>query len=173
MLYKDKLQIAGSKSYLSTIASSSQKIITNDSIKWSTNCIDYQLEHIQGKDHAIIEKTGLYDIFVDVITDEPAQLTLFVNNSPDNSTIFGRDSGANRCLMRQFVKFNKGDILTIRNWESNSGTINSAENAGGHQVGVNCIWTMFMLDPDCAMHVSPCHNSKPCHNPKPCNNSKP
>jgi hypothetical protein len=155
MLYKEKLQIAGSKAYLSTVSSSVQNVGINQSFNWNTNCINNNLTHVQGKPFVVIEKTGLYDLFVDIITDEPVQLTLFVNNVPDNSTIFGRDSGANRCLMRQFVKLNKGDVLTIRNWESNSGAINSAENAGGHQVGMSCMWMMFMLDPNCVVHVPP------------------
>ncbi len=174
MLYKEKLQIAGSKCYLSTISSSAQNVDVDQTFKWSTNCIEYQMEHIQGNDYVTVEKTGLYDLFADIITDEPVQLALFVNNNPDNSTIFGRDSGANRCLMRQFVKLNKGDILSIKNWQSNGGAVNSAENAGGHQVGMSCMWMMLMLDPECNSQVpppvpppvpNPCHHlCQPKHN---------
>ena len=98
-----------------------------------------------------VKKDGVYDIFADLITNEPSQLTLFINGTPDLTTIFGRDSGANRVLMRQFVKLNKGDVLTVRNWESNVNPVHSAENAGGHQVGIACIWSLFMLDPECVV----------------------
>lgn len=149
LLYKNKLQIAGSKSYLSTVSSSSQTIAVNDEFSWSTNAIEHNLKHIQGHKHAIVEHTGLYDIFTDIITDEPVQISLYVNGIPETSTIFGRDSGSSRCLMRQFVKLNKGDVLTVRNWESNVNPVNSSENAGGYQVGISCVWSLFMLDPDC------------------------
>jgi hypothetical protein len=151
LLYKNKLQIAGSKSYLSTVSSSSQTVAVGDEFSWSTNAVQHNLKHTQGHKYAIVEHTGLYDLFADIITDEPVQISLYVNGIPETSTIFGRDSGSSRCLMRQFVKLNKGDILTVRNWESNVNPVNSAENAGGHQVGVACIWSLFMLDPDCVV----------------------
>ena len=84
-------------------------------------------------------------------TNTTVPYALFVNGNVVPNTIFGRDSGANRCLMRQFVKLNKGDVLTVRNWESNVNPVHSAENAGGHQVGVACIWSLFMLDPLCSV----------------------
>jgi translation initiation factor IF-1 len=151
LLYKNKLQIAGSKSYLSTVSSSSQIVAIGDEFSWSTNAIQYNLKHTQGHKYAVVENTGLYDLFADIITDEPVQISLFVNGIPENSTIFGRDSGSSRCLMRQFVKLNKGDVLTIRNWESNVNPVNSSENAGGYQVGIACVWSLFMLDPECYM----------------------
>jgi translation initiation factor IF-1 len=151
LLYKNKLQIAGSKSYLSTVSSSSQLVAIGDEFSWSTNSVQHNLKHTQGHKYAIVENTGLYDLFADIITDEPVQISLYVNGIPETSTIFGRDSGSSRCLMRQFVKLNKGDILTVRNWESNVNPVHSAENAGGHQVGIACIWSLFMLDPECVI----------------------
>jgi hypothetical protein len=151
LLYKNKLQIAGSKSYLSTVSSSSQIVAIGDEFSWSTNAVQHNLKHTQGHKYAVVEHTGLYDLFADIITDEPVQISLYVNGIPETSTIFGRDSGSSRCLMRQFVKLNKGDVLTVRNWESNVNPVHSAENAGGHQVGVACIWSLFMLDPECVV----------------------
>jgi hypothetical protein len=48
--------------------------------------------------------------------------TLFVNGTPDLNTTCGRDSGANRTIIRQFVKLCKGDILTMTK-RINGGTI--------------------------------------------------
>jgi hypothetical protein len=149
LLCNDKLQVAGSGAYGSYTSATHQTIPIDAPFDWNNNVINYNLVHQPGTTDVIIERDGVYDIFADIITDEPAQITLFVNNTPDLSTVFGRDSGATRCLMRQFVKLNKGDVLTVRNWESNVNPVNSAENAGGHQVGISCIWSLFMLDPEC------------------------
>jgi hypothetical protein len=68
------------------------------------------------------------------------------------TTVAGRDSGANRCLMRQFVKLDKGDILTIKNYESNNGIVHTALNPGGLQVGQNTQFMLFLLRPLCDSH---------------------
>lgn len=64
------------------------------------------------------------------------------------STVNGRDSGANRVLMRQFVKLCKGDILEVRNYESYSGTLHTPLNSGGTIPGHPCFFMAFLLSPD-------------------------
>ena len=119
-----------------------------------------------------ITQTGIYDIFIDIITDQSVQLGLFVNNLPVTSCIFGRDSGATRTLGRQFVKLNSGDIIEIRNYESYIGTVDTAENPGGNFVGQSCIFMTFLLSPCEDVCVKPCE--KPCEKPcvKPCEKPK-
>jgi hypothetical protein len=147
LLSKQYLQLEGSSSYGSFTTSSVQTLLSNESFYWSSNVQLHNIWHVQGKNEIVIKKSGVYDIFTDVITDEPLQYTLFVNGIPDISTVSGRDSGANRCYMRQFVKLDKGDVLTIKNYEANSGIVHTAINPGGLQVGQNCQLMIFLLRP--------------------------
>ena len=149
LLYHDFLQIAGSKSYISTSTSIPQQLVINDPIHWANKILCNNVNFTQGENFITIENDGVYDIFADIITNEPSQLTLFINNIPDYNTTFGRDSGASRCLIRQFISLKKGDKISVCNWESHSGTINTAENAGGEYPGQNSMLMAFMLSPLC------------------------
>ena len=100
---------------------------------------------------------GVYDVFADLTSNQPAQWTIFVNGSPDPTTTFGRDSGGGRTLMRQFMKLHKGDVLTIRNYESHSVNIETSTNAGGELVGQSVVFMAFKL--------SPLDECKPCDKP--------
>ena len=151
LLYNDCLQLGGSPSYLSATSVSTSTVPINDLFHWSTNIVQHQLAHTQGADNIVVEKSGVYDIFGDIITEQSLQYTLFINGVPDLTTIFGRDSGAARCLMRQMIKLNKGDVLTLRNYESSVGTVTTAENPGGSYVGQSSMFMIFLLSPDCVL----------------------
>jgi hypothetical protein len=150
LLCKNCLQIDGSGAFVSLVSSVIQPVSVNDSFIWDTNVHLKEFKHTQGKTEIWVERDGLYDLFVDIATDEPLQYALFVNGVVDPSVIFGRDSGANRCLMRQFVKLNKGDRLEIRNYTSGAGTIHTVANAGGEYIGNNSLFMAFMLHPTCS-----------------------
>jgi hypothetical protein len=87
------------------------------------------------------------------ITIEDAQgnydTYLFVNGNPDLSTVSGRESGAARTIMRQFIKLNKDDVVEVRNYQSHTGTINNSVNPGGSYVGNNKQFMLFLLTPTC------------------------
>jgi len=149
LLCKDCLQIDGSESFISMTSALLQSVQQEDAFVWANNLHLKEFKHTQGYTDFCAERSGVYDIFVDIATDEPLQFALFVNGVPDNSTIFGRDSGANRCLMRQFVKLNKGDVLSVRNHDSNAGQVTTVTNAGGNFIGNNMLFMAFMLYPSC------------------------
>jgi hypothetical protein len=161
LLYHKHLQIAGTKSFFSTSTAIPQILNVGDSIHWATKLIDNGHNIIQGNDYLTITQDGVYDIFVDIITDEPQQLTLFVNNVPDYNMTFGRDSGAARCLMRQFVPLRRHDKISIRNWESNSGKVFTSQNPGGNYPGQNSMLMAFLLTPLCEHHGQLRENCKP------------
>jgi len=147
-LLTDKcLQINGSQSYISISNTNHQKIALTDLIDLNVNNIIENITHIQGTSEIVIHKDGIYDIFADIITTEPSQFTVFVNGIPNMTTTNGRDSGGNRCIVRQFVKLSKGDVVTIRNYESNAGALNTEVNTGGTQVGHPVLLMAFMLSP--------------------------
>ena len=157
LLHKDEFQLTGSPALFSLVSSALQAVDYNNTFYWPTNALVRNAWHQQGLDNIVIEKTGLYDLFADICTEEPLQYALFVNNMVDPSTIFGRDSGANRCLMRQFVKLNKGDVIQIRNLANTS--VNTVINAGGEYIGQNSLFMVFLLNSGCD-HKSYCKSKK-------------
>jgi hypothetical protein len=123
--------------------------------------IQRNINHINGTGIMTIPQEGIYDVFIDIATNESPQLALFINNVPEASFIFGRDSGGARCLGREFVKLCKGDVLSVRNYESHIGTLTTSINAGGNLVGQNCVFMLFRLSPlDDENHKSYCIGDK-------------
>jgi hypothetical protein len=153
------LQITGSSAYISCGSTNTENVPIYSSFSYEINETIKSVSHQQGTSEIVIERDGIYDIFSDIITDEPSQFTLFVNGTPDWSTVSGRDSGANRCLMRQFIKLSKGDIITVRNFASHSGVVHTSQNTGGSQIGHPVLFMAFLLCPfdEC----DNCHNLPP------------
>jgi hypothetical protein len=145
LLSKHKLQIAGSPSYLSLTSSVPQTVNVNDSFNMYNNVLEHNIHHQPGSSEIVIRQDGIYDIFTDIITDEALQMTLFINNVADANTVFGRDSGGSRTLMRQFVRLKCGDVITVRNHTSHAGTVRTAENPGGNFIGQNSLLMAFLL----------------------------
>lgn len=156
------LQIAGSPAYLSTCSSHAQNVPLNQSFNFEVNCIQKDIFHTQATSEFIIEKDGIYDIFADIITQQSCQLTLFINGTPDLNTVSGRDSGASRTIMRQFVKLYKGDCITIRNYESHAGDLTTSVNNGGELVGHPALFMLFKLAnvEEDSCYLKPCHPKK-------------
>lgn len=142
------LQLAGSPAYINVATTHKQLIDINSPIDWEVTSLKEHIYHKQSTTDFIINKDGIYDIFADLIASEPTQITLFINGIPDMKTTVGRDSGGNRTLMRQFIKLCKGDIITIRNYESTMGTLNTTLNSGGLEPGHPCFFMVFMLAQD-------------------------
>ncbi len=152
LLYKKYLQIQGSNNYFGLSSSITQEVEVNNSFRWDNKILDAydgngKSNHVPGYDYLTIRQDGYYDLLVDIITDQPQQIALFVNGVVVPNAIFGRDSGATRCLLRQTVKLMKNDIITIRNYMSNSGTVNTAENPGGNYIGQSITFMAFLLAP--------------------------
>lgn len=166
ILHRCDLQVAGSRSYLNVTNDTHQILLPNNDIDWANNQIVAGIHHNQGTKYFKVEHDGIYDVFVDIATYESPQFTLFVNGVADLSTVFGRNSGGGRLLIRQIVKLTKGDILTVRNYESNAVYLSTAENAGGQLVGQNALFMAFILCP-----IDEPKKCKP-HTPKKCTPKK-
>ena len=145
LLSKCYLQIDGSPSYIDAVTLVTQSVPVNSAFNWSYNKVDYQLYHKSGTETITVKHSGVYDLFVDVITNEPSELCLFINGTADLTAISGRDSGGNRCVLRQLVKLNCGDVLSVRNYKSILGTITTALNPGGNAIGYNSNFMLFKL----------------------------
>lgn len=149
LLCKECLQITGTPAYIDAFGANTEYISVDQPFNWAVNAIIKDVYHVQGKDEFIIEKPGLYNVFACINTNEPAQIALFVNGMPEPSAIFGRDSGASTTTLTQFIKFNKGDKLVLRNYQSNSDKLLLTEVAGGQRVAPNKSFSLFRLNPAC------------------------
>jgi hypothetical protein len=166
LLTKKYLQLSGASAYESVSNAFHETVAVGQAIDWAHDIEKRNVWHVQGNDHFRIEEDGVYDIFGDIITNEPPQWTLFVNGTPDLTTVAGRDSGAGRCLMRQFIELHRGDIINIRNFDSHAGSINTSTNAGGELVGQNAQFMFFKLSPLPSCKPEP-PVDPPCQPPQP------
>jgi hypothetical protein len=147
LLNKRYLQINGVQNYTASISSTKEVLNIGDVLHFNTvnPQTTYDLVHIPGDAEFIVKDDGIYDIFIDAITDQPAQLTVFVNNIPDNNTIVGRDSGGNRTLLRQFMKLCRHDVITVKNWKSLINPIITSLNPGGNAISQSYSIILYKL----------------------------
>jgi hypothetical protein len=146
---KEHLQIFGSPAYASIYNTTPQTLKIGDPLIFSINdgVPLTKTKHIQGKPEVVVGEDGIYDVFVDSVTDQAAQYTIFVNKVPDLTTTTGNSSGAGRCIIRQFMKLCKGDVLTINNWKSVVGPVTTSLNPGSIDVSVDVTLLLFKLSP--------------------------
>ncbi len=148
LLHKKCLQIAGSTAYFAVTNDTRQTLNTTEpTMFWMNNVLMQNVEHIQGVKPFTIQEDGVYDIFADIAFNEPSQITLFINGSPDLDTVCGRDSGAARLIIRQFLTLRKGDVLTVRSYDPTAVALNTMVNAGGNLLGQNAVFMAFKLSP--------------------------
>jgi hypothetical protein len=145
LLHKKYLNLTGSNNYISSYGSTKDILTLGESLRFNTDYIKHDMKHINGEYEFIIENDGLYDIFADIITDQPAQFTLFINDIEDNTTTIGRDSGGNRTLVRQLIEFKKHDVLTLRNWKSSQNPIMTSVNPGGNYISQSYSIMLYQL----------------------------
>jgi hypothetical protein len=159
------LQLTGSSAYIDANASHEQDIAIGQAFDLEYDTINRNVVFEHGIPDFVVKRSGIYDLFIDIVTDQPAQLAIFVNGLPEQTTITGRESGGNRSVLRQFLKLNHGDIVNVRNWESHSGTLTTNLVTGGSQPGHPVKFSMFLLyELDNSMNICmPHHHHKPCH----------
>jgi len=160
LLHRKDLNIIGSENYVAVASNDTQLIPLGQPVTFWHNNVVRNVKHIQGTPGMTIEKDGVYDLFFDALTDEPAQYSLYRNNVIEPNVIFGGDSAATRVIMRQIMEFKKGDVIEILNHSSHAGTLSGSINSGGQLVAQNFLFIAFRLcnaEPNCV----PCNKQKP------------
>jgi hypothetical protein len=145
LLKQDDLLLCGSPCFASSVSDTLQVIPLNTNIDWSIINIQKDVMHRQGFSTFKVTKNGVYNMISDIITNEPHQLTMYVNGVADDTTTSGRNSGSSRSIMKQFIKLKAGDVITIRNDQSFVGDITPSLNAGGSLVGKNRTFSLYYL----------------------------
>jgi|LakMenE18May11ns_1017448.scaffolds.fasta_scaffold9923685_2 hypothetical protein len=152
LLMNKNLQLTGSDAYITSISNTPQVIQVGEKLILSTIDIVKNITFVPGTSDFIIEQKGDYEIRGDIICDRPSQFTVFVNNVAVANTTTGRDSGANRNIIRQIVTLKKGDVVDIRNWKTNLGEISTTQNSGGTFVDISSSFVLIKLSKPCDMY---------------------
>lgn len=152
------LQVAGSSAYINLTDSTSQAVAQNNPFYLSIIDLKQEIKFTQGTYEVKIEQSGVYDLFATAATNEPVQLTIFVNGVGVSTTNYGRDSGASRCYVRQIIALKRGDCVSMNNYLSASPTVTTVASGYGNYVDNNIGFCLFKLHANC--------EPRPC--PPPC-----
>ena len=145
LLNQKCLQLSGSDNYCNILSDTRQKVLANQAFDFNYVALKENIITKPSSNSILFEEDGIYNVAFSTTTNEPQQVALFINGVPNMDTVFGRDSGGSRCSLNQIVKFNKGDVLGVRNYESSANVLTTAANAGGHLVGTNCTLSVYKL----------------------------
>jgi len=149
------LAVAGSAAYINICDSTKQTVAQNAPFYLSTKALEHDISFVQGSYDVKIEQSGVYDIFATVATNEPLQLTVFVNGVGVSTTNFGRDSGASRCYVRQFIALKCGDVVSVNNFLTASPTINTVSSGNGQYLSNNVGFALFKMHANCEPRPKP------------------
>ena len=152
------LQIAGSSAFANITDNTEQLIAQNQPFYLSTIDHKREVQFRQGSYHVEIDQSGVYDLFATASTNEPVQVTIFVNGVAISTTNFGRDSGASRCYVRQLLALKRGDHVSMNNYLSASATVETVNSGVGNYVNNNVGFCLFKIHSNC--------EPRPC--PPPC-----
>jgi hypothetical protein len=131
----------------------------------------------------MIERDGIYFYTFTGQFNESSQLTVFVNEEPFLDTTTSSNSGTHPIKLHQLLKVKKGDIVSVRDYSSNtpittainaSGTITPTQNIDFVLWRIapypepmcfmpptlmhndNCYWSCSDSDSDCGEPCKPC-----------------
>jgi len=149
------LAVAGSAAYINICDSTKQTVAQNAPFYLSTKALEHDINFVQGSYDVKIEQSGVYDLFATVATNEPLQLTVFVNGVGVSTTNFGRDSGASRCYVRQFIALKCGDVVSVNNFLTASPTINTVSSGNGQYLSNNVGFALFKMHANCEPRPKP------------------
>ncbi|ATZ80198.1 hypothetical protein BMW23_0139 [Bodo saltans virus] len=153
VLINRKLMPAGADALIETQHRSAANFKLNAPLILPVNTLDFKLKHKTGTGDFIICKDGFYKYTAEFETQEPTQLTIFVNGVANLATTFGSDSGASQGAANNILKLCKGDCVQVRNaWSVGSSVDNSIDldvNPGGNYVANNLSVSFKRIAPPC------------------------
>jgi hypothetical protein len=123
---------------------SAQSVAIDDSITFDSNTAVEGFAHIAGEPTITVLNTGVYRIDTSVSSDEPSQITLFVNNAPVGGSTYGSAAGTQQNDGHIIIGMIQGDIVTLRN-HSAASALTLPLLAGGTQTVVNASITIQQI----------------------------
>ena len=138
-MLKDKtLQIAGSDAYGSFYSLSGQQVNAAEPVIFEYSQTRRNIDLGNGKQTLFIRRDGVYQIILHVTPDGASQWTLFVNDMPQFDRIFGTFNSGGQVTITYLIALRDGDLLTFRNYVSDSPAVTVSQIIGGLDPGANC-----------------------------------
>lgn len=148
LLLNDKqIMIKGTDAYGSFYSTNTQIVPIDNSILFDYNLNVLNLTHTNGTGDVKVLKDGMYFFCVILQSTQSCQFTVFVNGIQVNSTTTGINKGASVLQLRQLIELKAGDIVSIKNHVSSSGSVTIAQSSGGTLTGVNTEFILLRLSP--------------------------
>lgn len=110
------LMINGSDAYGSFESHCMQTVKPNECIKLEKKVNALNLK-LKSNSHGVkVLRDGVYMFNFTALFDQPCQITMFVNDDPELSTVTGSNNSNNLVSMHQVVKLWEGDVVSFRNY---------------------------------------------------------
>ena len=177
------LDLIGMSTYWIATASTLKSLNLEDAVIYNRLGPNRNVFFKTGTEELTVKETGIYKIIFDLEAKQPSQFTVYVNNLPIESTISGTNSGASQASIRQLLKLQKGDKLSVKNHSSYLNPVVTQMNPGGSQAGITITFLGLRIAPVIVPQEDtdkkPCkkNSDKPCkkNSDKPCkkNSDKP
>lgn len=157
------LFVNGSDAYGSFYSTMVQSIAPLASIVFEKQHNVLNLEFTPGTSDIKVLRSGIYILHITCQFDQPAQVAFFVNGMPDLTTVTSSNSGAHIVTVHQLFSLNVNDVVSFRNYISNTTIITSIAASGTVTDSQNVDFTLSRLGPN-PVHCCPlpCLNNKDC-----------
>lgn len=147
LITDEGLQAAGSDAYASIFNVSAESLGIGSPVTFDSNQNLLNIDHVLGSGDIAIRKSGVYFVIYAVNTDQPLQLSLFVNNVYQQVTNIGKNTGATQLFAETLLNLKKNDVITLRNWISGVNPVVIPVAAGGTLIGVNAEIVLMKVAP--------------------------
>lgn len=164
-LIKDKsLQVNGSDSYGSFYSLDSQQINPGETLifQYAQNNRNIDLG-INGQ-NIYVRRDGLFYIVLHVTPVGACQWTLYVNNIPQYDTVFGSYNSSGQVTITYLVPLRKDDVVTFRNYVSETAVVSISQIVGGNDPGANVevVFNKIAPYPEKFCEYKPEHKKEDC-----------
>jgi len=145
LLNQDCLSPIGSDSYAVTFCMDAQDVAPETPIRFDFNGYLLNTDHVPSTSCIKVKKSGIYSLISNSTSDQPSQVSVFVNGTLVSPNTSGTDSGAGEVSLLSLICLKCGDVVTIVNHVSAFPNILLSQNPGGTEVGVNCKLLLYKI----------------------------
>ena len=145
MKYDPSLMPYGCEAYGSFYTLITQDVPVDSSVTYENHQNLLNMTHTLGSGDVTVQKDGIYLLVFAGTTTQACQFTIFVNGIPNQTTTAGINKGANVLHLRQELELKAGDVVSVKNHVSATGTITISNNAGGISSGLNAQLIIYKM----------------------------
>lgn len=121
-----------------------QVVGLNEDVLFDTNGVLNGVTHFINDARLIFDSNGVYSTLVNMVGDTESQFSLFINDELVPGSTFGVGSLLASNVLSIILTVNEGDVLTVRNYQSD-GPVSLSSNTGGEQANRNASITILRI----------------------------